>query len=337
MKTSLLTKKANSRRITLIRRLVLVCILVVIGVGCAFVVPALLRTAASIVWYPFDMVRVWVAESGSSLPQYIRERRTLVAELEAYKIANSTERGDDSTIKKLQIENDAFRAQLGAVPAERLLARVIARPNQLPYDMLLLDRGRDQGVVENAPVFLGKDQVIGFVSLVHDATSLVTLITTPGFVASAYVFGPNIYTETEGMGGGILRVRVPQGILLSQHDIVVMPALDSGAYGEIAYVEAAPSQPEQYGYVRTAVPLQSLYYVTVAREPMVTHTFAEAKNVVANIKSTLFSVAIPPSELVVPETYVATSSGSSSAGTERSVRTGMATTSSASTSSRRRP
>lgn len=308
MKTSLLTKKANSRRISLIKRILFALFGASLLGLIIFVVPFILRSAVGVVWYPFDMVRVWVAESGSSFPQYIRARSTLIAELESYKIANSIERGDESTIIKLQIENDAFRLQLGAVPEERLLARVIARPNQLPYDMLMLDRGRNHGVVENAPVFLGKDQVIGFVSIVHDATSLVTLITTPGFIASAYVFGPNIYTETEGMGGGILRVRVPQGILLSAHDLVMMPALDSGVYGEIAYIEAAPSQPEQYGYVRTSVPLQSLYYVSVAREPMVTHTFAEAKNLVANVKSALFSVAVPPNELVVPETYTATSS-----------------------------
>lgn len=308
MKTSLLTKKANSRRILLIKRLTLALGVIVVGAFFIMVVPVVFRATVGVVWYPFDLIRVWMAESGNSFPQYIRARSTLIAELEAYKIANSTERGDESTIKKLQIENDSFRTQLGAVPEERLLARVIARPNQLPYDMLMLDRGRDHGVTENSPVFLGKDQVIGFVSVVHDKTSLVTLLTTPGFVASAYVFGPNIYTETEGMGGGILRVRVPQGILLSPHDLVMMPALDSGVYGEIAYVEAAPSQPEQYGYVRTAVPLQGLYYVTVAREPMVTHTFTEAKDLVAQVKSALFSVSIPPSELVVPETYTATGS-----------------------------
>jgi hypothetical protein len=281
---------------------------IAVGIFLVMIVPMVFRATVQVVWYPFDMVRIWMAESGNSLPQYIRARSVLIAELEAYKIANSTERGDESTIKKLQIENDAFRTQLGAVPEERLLARVIARPNQLPYDMLMLDRGSRHGVVENAPIFLGKDQVIGIVSVVHAETSLVTLLTTPGFVASAYVFGPNIYTETEGMGGGILRVRVPQGILLSVRDMVMMPALDSGVYGEIASVEAAPSQPEQYGYVRTSVPLQSLYYVTIAREPAVTKTFAEAKDLVAAVSSTLFSVDVPPSELVVPETYSATGS-----------------------------
>lgn len=311
MKTSSLIKKANSRRTSLTKRIILVCICLTLGGLIMLALPTVLRGAVAIIWYPFDAVRIWVAESGSSLPQYIRERNTLLAELEAYKIADATGKGNESTIKKLQLENDEFRLELGAVPEKRLLARVIARPNQVPYDSLLLDEGSEQGIVQNAPVFEGKDRVIGFVSVVHARTSLVTLVTTAGFTASAYVFGPNIYTVTEGMGGGILRVRIPQGILIQPHNLVVLPAIDSGVYGEVSYVEAAPSQPEQYGYVTTAVPLQSLYYVSVGREPMVTKNFAEAKAVVAQVNSTLFTVAVPPDQLVVPESFTGTSSTSS--------------------------
>ena len=259
------------------------------------------------VWYPFDAVRIWVAESGSSLPQYIRDRSALLGELEDLKIADAIDQGNENTIRKLQIENDQFRTQLGAVPEGRLLARVVARPNQLPYDTLMLDRGSDHGVVMDAPIFLGKDQVIGFVSSVNHKTSLVTLVTTAGFTASAYVFGPNIYTRTEGMGGGVLRVRVPQGILLQAHNLVMLPAIDSGVYGEVTYVEAAATQPEQYGYVSSAVPIQSLYYVSVGREPMVVRSFEAADAVVANVESSLFTIAIPPEMLVVPETGATTS------------------------------
>ena len=310
MKTSSLIKKANSRRILLIRRSVLVVGTLFVAWLLFLLIPLVFRGIVATLWYPFDVVRVWVAESGSSLPQYLRDRSELVAQIEELQMTAATTRGDESTIKKLQIENDAFRTELGAVPEERLLARVVARPNQLPYDMLMLDRGRDNGVVENAPVFLGKDQVIGFVSTVHAKTSLVTLLTSPGFAASAYVFGPNIYTRTEGMGGGVLRVRIPQGILLQPHNLVMLPAIDSGVYGEVAYVEAAPSQPEQYGYVRTSIPLQSLYYVSIGREPMETHSFEETEALVARVESALFTVAIPESELVVPETYVATGTAS---------------------------
>ena len=134
----------------------------------------------------------------------------------------------------------------------------------------------------------------------------MTLITTAGFTSSAYVLGPNIYTFAEGMGGGVLRVRVPQGILLQQGDLVVLPAIDSGVYGEVSSVVAAPTQPEQYGYVTTSIPLQSLYYVSIGREPMVTHTYAEAEVVVNDVSSRLFTVDLPLGVLVTPE--VATSS-----------------------------
>jgi hypothetical protein len=160
-------------------------------------------------------------------------------------------------------------------------------------------------------VFLGSDQVVGFVSKVFEKTSLVTLVTTPGFISSAYVIGPDIYTFAEGVGGGVLRVRIPQGILLQIGDLVVLPALDSGVYGDVSLVEAAPTQPEQYGYVSADIPLQSLYYVSVGAEPVVTHTFEQAEKVVADAKSALFTVAVPSNILVTPEhastSYVGTS------------------------------
>jgi hypothetical protein len=126
-------------------------------------------------------------------------------------------------------------------------------------------------------------------------------VTTPGFISSAYVIGPDIYTFAEGVGGGVLRVRIPQGILLQTGDLVVLPALDSGVYGDVSLVEAVPTQPEQFGYVSADIPLQSLYYVSVGAEPIVTYMFEQAEKVVADAKSGLFTVAVPPDILVTPE------------------------------------
>ncbi len=269
-------------------------------------IPSVVRIAVSVVWYPFDVVRVWVAESGSSLPQYLRERSALVGELDDLKAEIATQRGTENTLRKLQIENDIFREHISAVKDVRILGRVIGRPNQLPYDMLMLDRGSVHGVKLQAPVFAGSDQVIGFVSKVQEKTSLVTLVTTAGFSSSAYVIGPNIHTFAEGVGGGVLRVRVPQGILLQTGDLVILPALDSGVYGAVSLVEAVPTQPEQFGYVSADISLQSLYYVSIGAEPVVAHSYTEAEEVIADVKATLFQVDLPPGVLVTPETATST-------------------------------
>ena len=312
MKKYSLIKKANSRRTLLIKRTVLGGALGFFFVLALVFVPVLVSSAVAIVWYPFDSVRLWVAESGSSLPQYLRDRNELVQELEALKIKIATDAGTGNTIKKLQVENNQFREQIGAVPEARILARVIGRPNQLPYDMLLLDRGSEDSVHLGSPVFLGSDQVIGFVSKLFEKTALVTMVTTAGFTSSAYVIGPNIYTEAEGLGGGVLRVRVPQGVLLQTGNLVLLPALDSGVYGEVSLMETSPTQPEQYGYVLLNTALQSLYYVSIGSTPIVTNTFVQAQTVVAEATSKLFAVDVPLDVLVTPETSASGTSASSS-------------------------
>jgi cell shape-determining protein MreC len=266
-----------------------------------FVVPRVVLSVVSIVLYPFEATRVWVLESSSSFPQYWRDRHELVAELEAAKQKIAVSEGVENTAVKLQAENEEFRKLCKAVPEERVIARVVGRPPELPYDVMMLDRGSDFGVVENAPVYAGADQVIGYVSRVYTHTALVTLVTTASFQSIAYIIGPNIYTYAEGMGGGMLRVAVPQGLALTKGDTVILPALDSGVYGTIQEIVTSPTKPEQYGYVPLPNSLQSLQYVSVGKEAIVPHNFVEAQEQVAKLRTDLFAVDLPPGVLVTPE------------------------------------
>ncbi len=258
------------------------------------------------------MVRVWVAESSDSLPQFLRERSALVEELQSLKAAAAIDQGNENTINKLQFENDQLRSLFGEVPKERLLARVIARPNELPYDMLMIDRGTENGVTLHAPVFLGRDQLIGVVSDVRTKTALITLVTTAGFTSTAYVIGPNIYTYAEGMGGGIMRVRIPQGIPLQVDDLVVLPAVSvTGVFGAVAEVVTSPTQPEQYGFVTLESPLQGIQYVSVGTEAVVPQSYDIARDQVDTFVRELFQIDLPEGVLVTPET--ATTSATTSA------------------------
>lgn len=301
MKKYSLIMKESSRRNSFKKKFVAAFLIVLVGLALLFIVPQAVRFVTSIFWAPYDMVRVWVLESQSSVPVYLRERHVLDKEIEQLK--NDLDQLQDSkeALLKYKKENDDFQKLLNAVPESRVLARVLARPNQLPYDVLLLDRGAQHDVVKNAPVFTGDNKVIGIVTKVLEKTSHVTLVTTPGFLATAYVYGPNIYTTTEGMGSGVLRVKVPQGIVLSEQDVVILPAIDSGLFGTITRVETSPTKPERYGYVVSDTPLQGLRYVTIAKEPVVTNDFLEAQEVVADTAIDLFTVDVPTDALVIPE------------------------------------
>ncbi len=275
MKKYSLTTRVNSRRTSTKRwRLILLGTgVLVIG---SLLLPRLFSGVAFIILYPVHAVSNWYEHGTQALPQYLRARSEIIAEIDSLKRQIASETGTELTIRRLTEENNELRAATKfSTTTNRLMAGVIAEPTSLSYDLLQIDKGSNQGIKEGAPVFVGVDTVIGVVAYVTPTYSFVELITTPGFSATAYVLGPNVFAPLEGMGGGVARVKLPQGIKLEVGNLVLLPSTDSGVYGEIVAIEDLPTQPEQFGYITPPVSLQSMLYVSVANEIPVPRTAVE--------------------------------------------------------------
>ncbi len=226
--------------------------------------PWLISTISAIVLYPVHVTTAWVKNGDGVFPNYLRGRASLVAEVESLKSELATKSGTQLTINKLVEENMQLRGMANAAGVEqRLVARVLARPNQLSYDLLQIDRGAKDGVVIGAPVYTGVDSVLGIVAYVTETYSFVDLFTSPGFESTAFIFGPNVFSPIEGMGGGVARVRLPQGVAIKEGQMVILPGVSNGIYGEIIRVENEPTQPEQYGYITPPLAMNNLLYVSV--------------------------------------------------------------------------
>ena len=252
-----LRRKSDTNKIT---RLVVV-ILVVLLVG--LVLPPTVRFVGSVVLYPVQLVENWLAQSSMVVPVLWRDKiamQTYISELEQG-IAESNRK--DLTEQRLFQENNRLRGLLGDIDNSRTLAVVVAKPTELPYDLLQIDRGSQSGITIGSPVYIGTDSVIGLVSDVYPTHSFVTLFTTPGFLATVYLTGPDVTATLEGLGGGVARVKMPQGIAMQIGDLVHVPSVQPGLYGQIAWIESEPTQPEQFGYITPEIPMQSLYQVAV--------------------------------------------------------------------------
>lgn len=274
---------------------------VTLGVGLfAFLMlmPAVALWLAALVLTPIAQTKTWLTESTSSFPLFFRDRSDLINQIHTLESALAGAGGNRFTIDSLLKENDDLRSLLSYTGEERILAGIIGRPNQLPYDVLMLDRGSEDGVTEGAPVYINDSTVIGLVRAVTPYSSVVELITTPGFETTVYIIGPDIYTTAVGNGGGQLRVGVPQGIELTVGDLVVIPSVTSGVYGAITYIETSPTQPEQFGYVTTTIPLSSMRLVSIGKTPVQPVTFEEAQAMVATQKERLLVVPVPDTILV---------------------------------------
>lgn len=257
------TTKASYRHVShKPRRLWLIISAVVIVIGLLF--PWLVGKISAIVLYPFHVTSTWLKTSEGTVPLYLRNHSELVAEVESLRAQISTGSGTQLSIRRLLEENMQLRSMTRAGNgSDRLVANVLARPDHLAYDLLQIDKGSKDGVVEGVPVFTGVDSVIGVVAHVTDTYSFVDLFTSPGFESTAFIFGPNVFSPIEGMGGGVARVRLPQGVSISEGQLVILPGIDSGVYGEIVNVENQPTQPEQYGYITPPISMNNLLYVSV--------------------------------------------------------------------------
>lgn len=264
--------RVRSRHSSKQQRTVRVALVSVAIVAVGMAAPKIFSAVSAAVLTPVHSVHVWLEESSSIFPSFFRDRRALAEEVKELEQALAVAKRDSLTQQRLWEENNRLRNLLGADDEVRIAAGVIARPNELPHDMLQIDRGSTHGVTVGAPVFVGRDVVIGLVSHVAPQYAFVTLVTDPGFSSTAFISGPNIVVSMEGIGGGMARVHVPQGIPLRKGNLVYLPSIEPGTYGRITYVENEPTQPEQYGYISPDIAISGLFQVAVGAQSQVTQS-----------------------------------------------------------------
>jgi len=256
--------------------------LVTILLGILF--PWLISKISAVVLYPFHATSTWVKTSEGVLPSYLRSKSELAAEVERLRIDLATEAATQTSFNRLVQENMQLRSMARAGgEEERLVARVLARPDYLAYDLLQIDKGTLDGVVVGAPVYTGVDSVVGLVVHTSSHYSFVDLFTSPGFESTAYIFGPNVFAPIEGIGGGVARVKLPQGVAIAVGQLVILPGVSNGVYGEIVAVQNEPTQPEQFGYISPPLSMNNLLYVSVGLQSVESRTSEEIDETVRSM------------------------------------------------------
>jgi cell shape-determining protein MreC len=268
-------------------RLVIASLAVVL---IGMLLPSIISGISTAVMAPVHAVNNWLEYSSSLVPTFFRDRRGLEEEIKDLENRLAISERTTLTQDRLWEENNRLRSLLGIAGEERIAAAVIARPSELPYDLLQIDKGSNSGIEVGSPVFIGKDVVVGLVVHVTPMYSFVELVTTPGFETSTFISGPNVVVTMEGMGGGVARVRVPQGVPLRINDLVYLPSIEPGVFGRISYVENLPTQPEQYGYISPDISLSSIYQVAVGKQSQIARSTGEIEeNVRATIEKSLLA------------------------------------------------
>ncbi len=289
---SLKTKSSSSRKPGALITPKLAFVGVVFGI--LFFFQDLLGGVSSIVVSPFIALQHYFETSSAAVPVYIRERTSLLNTIQSLEQQIAAKEGMRITLEYIEKENAELRALMTqATSTPTLLAGVVARPPYSPYDSLVIDQGEQDGVVENAPVYYGSGRTLGYVRKVFDNYALVTLLSSPEVESTVYVFGANVFTTAYGEGGGVIRLSIPQGVRVTEGDVVVLPSLDGGVVGAVSSVQSIPTEPEQHAYVVLEVPMQSIRVVRVALTPHEVPSLEGVLDIMSKTKERLFITQVP--------------------------------------------
>ncbi|TSC69570.1 MAG: Uncharacterized protein G01um101456_129 [Parcubacteria group bacterium Gr01-1014_56] len=171
----------------------------------------------------------------------------------------------------LYSENLELKNRLGRVPPNMtsILGNVINRPPGTPYDTLMIDIGKRDGVSEGDLVSAGGSVYIGVITEVYTNTSRVVLFSAPGEAHAATLLQESATTSlaisVEGQGGGSLKAQVPQGVIVEIGDEVLFPSLVPEFVALVVAVEEKSQASFKTIYLQLPVNIYSLKHVEVRR------------------------------------------------------------------------
>lgn len=200
--------------------------------------------------YPLSLI--------SSKSQLIRERNSLeskVSELES----------EIMVLKSLNQEELFLSNILGRRTQENsLISRVLAKPPQSPFDILVIESGSEDGVFSGANVW-SNGILVGWVSEVYRDTSKVELFSSANREIVAEVLRNGLSFSLKGRGGGNFEVSVPTATDIAVGDIFVIPSSPSQILAKVESVEQRETDSFKKLFLSSPLNIFNLQWVEVEK------------------------------------------------------------------------
>lgn len=149
---------------------------------------------------------------------------------------------------------------------EFLLASIISKPPQSPYDVIIVDAGTDEGVEPGMRVIAYSDIIIGYVTEVFRQISKVTLISSPGEEINVFIENAKLATVSAGLGGGNMEIKIPSSISISPGDKITTAETFPLLVGTVEKIDVNLPDPFQKILFRSPINLQQIKYVTIEKK-----------------------------------------------------------------------
>ncbi len=216
---------------------------------------------------------VWsAAENWSNslqrLSTYFSSKNNLVEENKNLKRSNENLRIALLNKQILQRENSDLRQVLSLTKNSQkfVLGQIIARPNQTPYDILLVDIGSQNHFVKvgDKVVASGQTVLLGEVAEVYGGSKAkVKLYSSYGSQIAINISRLNLAAVAKGLGGGNFSISLPKGVGVKVGDIIESPSGEKLILGQVGKIEETATNPYLRVLFKIPVNIYELQWVMI--------------------------------------------------------------------------
>ncbi len=224
-----------------------------------------LSYVSSIIFRPVLVVGNSIGESLSNTGAYFYSKRALSLENEDLRNKLNEQEARMSNYNSVLDENQKMKDTLGRKneKTNMVLASILAKPNQAPYDTLVIDIGAKSGIVLGQRVFARGFVPVGRIAEVSPNTAKVILYSNPGEKTEVVIGGKDTFMQIVGRGGGNFEMIMPRDFVLEKGTEVTLPGLTPYTIAIVQDILSDPRDAFQKALLASPVNIQELKFVEV--------------------------------------------------------------------------
>ncbi len=267
VKSSFLRPQADASRARSVALVVIVLIVYLVGAALF----GFIDRHFPLLVYPVYKAGEGLRAAGSGLLGVLQPAQALVRENTDLKQKNSELSLALLAKSEVEKENSELRNLAITVPAAKNLvrAKVIAKPDFLPYDLVVIDVGSERlpKLKIGQLVFLSSEVVIGQVVYVSPTYAKVRLFSSAGNQVPVVIGAKNLPAVAAGLGSGNFSLSLPRGVDIRVGDTIKTTLIGSYLLGTVAQIEKQPNDPFQQLIAKTPLNLYELSWVLLSATP----------------------------------------------------------------------
>ncbi len=230
------------------------------------VAPRLLSESVFSLAMPLWKAENYIVLKLENLSSWLKQKQALASENKALREETDAAKAQLQTLNAYKEENETLRTLLGRSSSERrILASVLAKPKRSLYDTLVIDVGREEGVVAGDMV-VSQNFIIGTIKETLAHQSKVGLFSSQGEIFEVVIGDKNIQAEAIGKGGSNFTIKTPKDLPVEKGDMVKLPGASLKFFGTVEAVEKTVTSSFQLIMFTLPVNINEISWVEVVKK-----------------------------------------------------------------------